>query len=210
MPSLVLSDNHPLVLHGMQQLLSREPDFQVLALCADGEEALAAVKRHQPDVLVLNLRMPRKDGIAVLRELGSEHRSTSVVLQTAVLSEDEMLEAMRLGVKGIVLKEIPPSLLVRCIRKVHAGGTWLENTSVRQALYRMLRAESATRELSQMLTPREVEIVRLVITGLRNGEIAARVCVSEATVKTHLHHIYEKLSVRGRFELLLYARERGL
>ena len=207
---LVLADDHPIILDGLDHLFRQEGDFKVLARCRDGEETLQAVRKHRPDVLILDLRMPGKDGLAVLREVRKEKQPTRVVLLTAEMSDAEALEAIRLRVNGVVLKEMAPQLLVKCIRKVHAGGQWWEKRSLGRAMETMLRREAGEREIVGVLTPRELQIVRLVASGLHNKEIADKLAISEGTVKIHLHHIYEKLHVDGRLELTLYAQDKGL
>lgn len=208
--SLVLADDHPIVLDGLENLFHQEPDFKVLARCVNGEETLQAVRTHRPDVLILDIRMPRMDGLAVLRGVKKEKLPTRVVLLTVALDEDDVLEAVRLGVSGVVLKEMAPQLLVQCVRKVHAGGQWLERHSFGRALETMLRREAAGRQIAGILTPREIEIMRMVAGGLRNKEIAEKLFITEGTVKIHLHNVYEKLQVSGRLELTLYARDKGL
>jgi DNA-binding NarL/FixJ family response regulator len=207
---LVLVDDHPIVLQGLEQLFGLEPDFAVVASCLGGEEALEAVEQHRPDVLVLDVRMPEKDGLAVLRQIRKRLRPVRVVLLTAAMEEDEVVEAVRLGVRGIVLKEMAPQRLVHCIRRVHAGELMVDNRTVARALERVARREAGTQRLAALLTPRELEIVRMVAGGLRNKEIAARLSISEGTVKIHLHNTYEKLDVDGRLALMLYAQEHGL
>ena len=208
--SLVLADDHPIVLDGLRQLFLGEGNFTVLASCADGEQALAAVRAHRPDVLVLDVRMPRKDGLEVLRELAREHSATHVVLLTAMLDESQLLEAVRLGVSGVILKEMAPHLLVKCVQKVHGGGQWLELNAVFRALNNAMKREAGTREVAAALTPRELQVVGMIVKGARNKEIAERLFITEGTVKIHLHNIYEKLTVAGRVELILYAQKRGL
>jgi DNA-binding NarL/FixJ family response regulator len=208
--SLVLADDHPLLLDGLENLFGLEQDIQVLARCGDGVEALRAVREHQPDILILDLRMPRMDGVAVLRAMKQEKLRTRVVLLTVALDEDEVLEAIRLGVRGVVLKEMAPQLIVQCVRKVHAGEEWLERTSVGRALEKMLRREAGAQQIAGLLTPREIEIVRLVASGRRNKQIAGVLSIGEGTVKLHLHNIYEKLHVDGRVALTLYAQGKGL
>lgn len=207
---LLLADDHPIVLDGLEQLFRLEEDFRVLGRCLRGEEVASLVMKLRPDVLVLDMRMPGHDGLAVLRELKNGPHQTRVVILAATLTEDEMLEAMRLGVRGIVLKEMAPRLLVECIRKVHGGGQWLEKTIAGAALDRLARREGAERQLAGVLTPREVEIARSIGSGRSNREIADALFISEGTVKTHLHRIYEKLNIHGRLELGLYARDKGL
>lgn len=208
--TLVLANDHPIFLEGLEDILRREPDFQVLARCLEGQAALRAVRELKPDVLILDLRMPKMDGLGVLREMQEEKLSTRVVVLTAALDEDEVLEAIRLGVQGVVLKEMAARLLVQCIRKVAAGEQWLEKRSVSLALERLLKREAATREIAGLLTSREIEIVRMVADGLRNREIADRLYINEGTVKVHLHNIYEKLKVNSRLQLTRYARDKGL
>jgi two-component system, NarL family, nitrate/nitrite response regulator NarL len=207
---LVLADDHPIVLQGLESLFRLEKDLRVVASCLTGEEVLPAVRAHRPDVLVLDLRMPGKDGLAVIRELRMDKLSTRVVLLTAELDEDAVLEALRLDVRGVILKEMAPALLVRCVQTVHAGGQWVEPQSFGRALEKMRRREAGARELSGLLTPREMEIVRLLAGGRRNKEIADKLSIGEGTIKVHLHHIYEKLHIDGRLALTLFARDKGL
>ena len=120
---LVLADNHPLLLDGIVRLFEHEPDIEVVARCDGGEAALRAVRDHRPDVLLLDLHMPPLGGMEVLRRLAREASTVRVVLLTADVAEDDLLEAIRLGVRGIVLKETAPELLVRCVRVVHGGAS---------------------------------------------------------------------------------------
>lgn len=207
---LVLADDHPIVLDGLETLFRLEPDFEVAARCISGEETVVAVRRHRPDVLVLDIHMPRKDGLAVLRDLQHDKLPTKVVLLAAVLEEGEVLEAMRLGVRGMVLKELAPQMVVQCVRKVHAGEQWLEKHAVSRVVDSLLRREAGEREAANVLTPREIEMVGMVARGLRNKEMSKRLAISEGTVKIHLHHIYRKLKVENRVELILYAQSKRL
>jgi DNA-binding NarL/FixJ family response regulator len=207
---LALADDHPIVLQGLEQLFQLEPDVEVVARCRDGVEALRQVRELTPDVLVLDLKMPGRDGIEVLSALQEAGTETKVVLLTGALTDDRLLESLRLGVGGIVLKDMAPELLIQAVRKVAGGGRWLETGLGGRALSRLLARESAREEVRQALTPRELEIVRMVSAGLRNRAVADKLCISEGTVKVHLHNIYEKLSVTGRLELALYARNRGI
>jgi DNA-binding NarL/FixJ family response regulator len=207
---LVIADDHPLMLSGLESLFHLEPDIEMLARCRDGEETLRAVRQHQPDILILDIRMPRKDGLAVLQEMYQEKLPVRVVVLTAELDEAEALKFMRLGVGGIILKEMAPQLLVQCVRKIHAGGQWLERHSTGRVLDKLLRREAGARELVGVLTPRECEIMQLVVRGLTNQAVAKELYISEGTVKTHLHNIYEKLSIDGRLALVRYAQDKGL
>lgn len=207
---LVLADDHPIVLDGLDQLFRLETDFSVVARCRDGEETLRALRLHRPDILVLDIRMPRRDGLGVLRAIREEELSTRVVLLTAALQEDQLVEALHLGVGGVVLKEMAPQLLVNAVREIHAGGRWLDKGSVNRALDKLLRRDAEMREAAEALTPRELDIVRMVARGLRNRAIAEQLSITEGTVKIHLHNIYQKVDVSGRLELALYAQAKGL
>jgi DNA-binding NarL/FixJ family response regulator len=208
--SVVLADDHPIVLDGLESLFRLEPDIKVVARCLSGDEVLPALRAHRPDILLLDIRMPGMDGIAVLREVHQERLPTKVVLLAAAFEEDQILEALRLGVKGMVLKELAPPLLVECIRRVSAGGQWIEQQASGRALDALLRREAGAREAANDLTPRELELVRLAALGLRNREMADRLAISEGTVKMHLHNIYKKMKFDNRVELANYARSKGL
>jgi DNA-binding NarL/FixJ family response regulator len=203
---IVVADDHPVVLQGVNWLLEREGDLEVVARCQSGEEALAAVREHRPDLLVLDLNMPGLGGMDVLRGIAEERLALRVVLLTADLRDDDLFEAVRLGVRGVILKDMAPELLVRCIRTVHAGGQWLEQHLTGWTLDRLLARESAKQQATKTLTQRELELVRLVAEGLRNKEIAFRLGITEGTVKIHLHRIYDKLQVTSRIELANYIR----
>ncbi|MBU5635132.1 response regulator transcription factor [Geomonas sp. Red69] len=207
---LVIADDHPLILNGLTGLFNFEEDFEVLASCSNGPDALEEIRRQRPDVAVLDIRMPGLSGIEVARRVTEERLGARLVLLTAALEDADMLEAVMLGIQGVVLKEMAPQFLVQCIRKVHAGEQWLERRSAKQALEKLLKREAGGREVSGLLTQREIELVRMVAGGLRNREIADRLCISEGTVKVHLHNIYQKIHVDGRVALLRYAQDKGL
>jgi DNA-binding NarL/FixJ family response regulator len=207
---LVIADAHPLILAGLQHLFHQEDDFRIVACCRNGEETLKAVREHCPDVLILDFRLPGKDGWTVLHELARESLPVRVVLLTEALDVEEALQASRLGVNGVVLKEMADHLLVPCIRKVVAGERWIERGSISRALDKLLRREAGVLELAKLLTQREREMVHWVGCGLHNREIADKLGISEGTVKIHLHHIYKKLQLSSRLALLQYAYEQGL
>lgn len=207
---IVLADDHPLILEALENLLRAEDGFEIAAACASGAEALAAVRRHRPDILLLDLRMPDLDGLGVLRALAAENLPVRTILLTAAIEESEILEAFRLDVGGVVLKEMASASVVQCVRKVHAGERWLEKRSAGLIIEKLARREGKAREAAALLTPRELELLSLIGRGLRNKEIAAKLSIREQTVKVHLSHIYAKLGVDGRLALLRYAEDHGL
>lgn len=208
--SLVLADDHPLVLGGLQSLLARERDIEVLACCADGLSALQAVEKHRPDILVLDVRMPRMDGLAVLQTLKSRGLQTRVILLAAELRAVQIAEATRLGVRGVLLKDMAPSTLVQCIRAVHEGRQWPEHGSMAGAMEQLLKRRQGEDDRARLLTARELDVVRGVARGLRNREIASELAINEGTVKIHLHNAYRKLNVESRLALSVYARDKGI
>ncbi|HRQ66859.1 MAG TPA: response regulator transcription factor [Xanthomonadaceae bacterium] len=207
---VLLADDHPLFLDGLDQLLRLAGDFDVVERSGNGEAALLSIQSLKPDVAVLDIRMPGLNGIAVLREIRRLNLPTRVVLLTASLAESDLLEAVRLGVDGVVLKEMAPRLLLQCLHKVHMGGRWVENRAVHDALEAALRREVGLRDVSAELTSREIEMVRMVAEGLRNKEIGRRLDITEGTVKTHLRNIYRKLGLDSRVAVRRYAEEKGL
>ncbi len=168
------------------------------------------MSRHRPDVLLLDLRLPRKDGLWVLRELREKKLDTKVVLLAAVLEEVEVLEAFRLGGRRMIIKEKAPQMVVRCVRRVHAGDQWVEKHACTRALHALLDREAGESAAASVLTPREIQMVRMAAGGLRNKEMSERLAISEGTVKIHLHHIYQKLKVENRVQLTLCAQSRKL
>jgi DNA-binding NarL/FixJ family response regulator len=210
---IVLADDHPIVLQGLEQLFARQPDFDVVGTCADAQSALETVRAARPDVLVLDLRMPGTGGVGgldVLRHLSTESLPCRTVLLTAAVRDEEVVEAVRLGATGLVLKEASPDTLLAAVRSVHRGESWIDKETVTRAFRSVIDREAAGKEITDAVTPRELEIVNMVAQGLRNKAIAERLGISEGTVKVHLHNIYEKLGVDGRIALMLCAREKGL
>jgi DNA-binding NarL/FixJ family response regulator len=210
MMRVVVADDHPLLLSGLQRLLEDHPDCEILACCGSGAEVIAAVERHRPNILVLDLHLPDISGLDVVRALPNLDPPLRVVLLTGHIDEDQLIEALRLGVRGVVLKDMTTRLLVQCLRRVHAGAQWLEKDSASRAMAKLVRREAGARTLAALLTPREIEVARLVATACSNRETAEKLFISEGTVKIHLHNIFEKLKVGRRAELIRIAEEYGL
>jgi DNA-binding NarL/FixJ family response regulator len=208
--SVVVADDHPLILDALDNLFSLHDDIHVVAHSRDGNETMEAIRQYLPDILVLDIRMPAKDGMQVLWEISTEKIPTKVVILTAEIDDVQLLDAIRLGVRGIVLKETAPKLLIQCIRTVHDGEMWIERHLESQALEQMARREAGVREASSVLTISEMNVLRLAVKGTRNKDIAEKLFVSEGTIKVHLHNIYQKLKVDGRVALMRYAQDKGL
>ncbi len=202
---VIIADDHPIVLDGLAQLFSGERDIELVQRCTGGDEALAATRRERPDVLVLDVRMPGRSGLDVLRMLAEEKSPARVVLFSGQMSDAEVVAALRLGAAGIVLKESASRMLLQCVRSVAAGEHWIDPGAAHAARERFASVDDAGK-----LTRRELDIVRMVAVGARNKKIAEQLGISEGTVKMHLHTIYEKLEISGRVELSIYAREHAL
>lgn len=207
---VALADDHAIVLRGLETFIAQQPDFTVVATCHDGREALAVARAGRAEILILDLRMPEMDGMDVLRALHAEGSSCRVVLLTATIGDGHAVEALRLGAMGLVLKESHPDTLLECLRCVSRGQQWVDRQTMTRAFGKVLKQEAAVREAAKTLTPREIEIVRLIAEGHRNRGIGDRLCISEGTVKIHLHNVYQKVGVNGRLELVLWAQEQGL
>lgn len=208
--NLVVADPHPIFLMGMERLLQEEPFISVADFCGTAAETLKAVKEHRPDLLITDLGFRDFDGLDVIRNVRRDNLPVKVIILTAALSDEQTIETMRLEVQGVLLKNMPSQLLLQCIRKVYAGGQWMEKQSLGHALEKMLRREAGARRMATILTERETEIMCLVAQGLSNREIGERISVGEGTVKVHVHNIYSKLGVNNRVDLTLYAQKKGL
>ena len=211
---VVLADDHPIVRDGLRKLLSLEDDIEVVGEASDGREVLQVVQETEPDVVILDLRMPNLDGLSALQALQQSSKKAKVIVLTASEDKNEFVQAMKLGCSGIVLKQTAPELIVKSIRKVFAGEIWLDSHTT-AAVMRQFAAPGdiigggKARERSPLST-REREIVGLVAQGYKNKEMAEKMFISEQTVKNHLHNIFDKLGVSDRLELALYAIHKGL
>lgn len=215
---IVIADDHPIVRDGIKRLLALESDIDVVGEAGDGRSVLDVVHETNPDVLLLDLRMPHLDGLGALETLQQTNKRTRVIILTASEDKNEFVQAMKLGCSGIVLKQTAPELIVKSIRKVFAGEIWLDSHTTAAVMRQfatpgseMAAAGSSTkgRERSPLST-REREIVALVAQGYKNKEMAEKMFISEQTVKNHLHNIFDKLGVSDRLELALYAIHKGL
>ena len=199
--SIVLADDHPVVLHGMASILRSQADMTVAALCDDGIAAAEAIRTHRPEVAVLDIGMPGLNGLEVLSSMMAEGHETKIVFLTASASDGQILTAITSGAKGIMLKDMAPDSLVDCVRQIAAGGTWFPADVVDTAMEREMGRRVESKRLVERLTTRERQVVVSLCEGNSNKQIARQLSLTEGTVKIHLHNIYGKLGVTNRTAL---------
>jgi DNA-binding NarL/FixJ family response regulator len=217
---IVVADDHPIFRDGLCKLLALEDDFEVVAQAQDGREVLEVLQQQEPDILLLDLKMPGLDGLGTLQRLQATKNRTRVIVLTASDDKNEFVQAMKLGTSGIVLKQTATELLIKSIRRVHAGEIWLDSHTTAAVIRQFVSPDeppapppplAAPRDRERSpLSQREREIVALVAQGFKNKEMAEKMFISEQTVKNHLHNIFDKLGVSDRLELALYAIHNNL
>lgn len=210
---ILLADDHPIFRDGLRRLLEADPGFRVVGEASDGAEAVAMARKLKPDLLLLDLAMPNHPGLEAVRELGSSETPIRILLLTAAVEKEQIVEALQLGARGVVLKESATQLLLNSIRAVMAGHYWVGRETISnlvEYLRGLLAPPPTPKQKKFGLTPREMEIVSAVVAGYTNKDIAAHYKISEDTVKHHLSNIFDKLGVSTRLELALFAVHQDL
>lgn len=205
---VLIADDHTIFREGLRRLLEAEDDITVVGEARTGTECVSLVKKFEPDVVLLDLKMPEQDGLAVLTALGGQRTEIRTIVLTASEDERDYVEAVRQGARGIVLKQAATERLLEGVRKVHHGEIWIDQrvaADVMKAIGGAAASPSGGVPKKPVLTPRELQIATLVTQGMRNKEIAQQLSISEQTVKNHLQNVYDKLGVSDRLELALYA-----
>jgi DNA-binding NarL/FixJ family response regulator len=210
---VLLVDDQELVRTGLRRILHPNEGFEIVGECADGSEVAEAVKRLQPDVVIMDIRMKIVDGVEATRELRQERDSPPVLVLTTFDDEELLSGALRAGAAGFQLKDAPADDIIRATKEVADGSAWLDPSVTARVLdtYRAAApASSESRAKVEELTPREVEVLRLVARGATNAEIAERLVISEVTVKTHFGHVLSKLGLRDRAAAIVFAFDNGV
>jgi len=209
---VLLVDDQELVRAGLRRIMQTTDELDVIAECADGDEVVGAVREHRPDVVVMDIRMKRVDGVEATKRLRSDEASPPVLVLTT-FDDDELLSAaLRAGAAGFQLKDAPGEEIVRAIKTVAEGEAWLDPgvTGRVLATYRSAAPTQASTRALDQLTPREVEVLKLIGRGSSNNEIASELYISDVTVKSHVGHIFMKLGVRDRAAAIVFAFDSGL
>jgi DNA-binding NarL/FixJ family response regulator len=201
---LLIADDHPVVRDGLSGMFARDPDFEVLGEAADGAEALALAKELRPDVILMDLRMPGMDGLTAITELVKQGSAARVLVLTTYDTDTYVVPAIEAGATGYLLKDAPRDELLRAVRAAAAGESVLSPTVASRLVSRVRTPEAGP------LTQREIEVLELVAAGNTNRETAARLFISEATVKSHLLNLYLKLGVKDRAAAVAEGFKRGL
>lgn len=198
---ILLADDHPSLRAGLAGILDSQPDFQVVAEAGSGRETLEKTALHPPDLVILDLRMPDGDGIQTLRVLAKSHPEVKVLVLTTYDHEEDIFAALEAGARGYLLKDTTREEIIAAVRRIHEGHRFLPQAIASRLADRMVRPG---------LTPRELDVLRLVSRGRANKEIAAAMFVSEETVKTHMKSLFQKLGVHDRAEAVAVSLQRGL
>ena len=201
---ILIVDDHPIVRDGIRGIFAGDPGFDVVGEADNGREAVARVRAFRPDVVLMDLRMPEMDGVAATREIVAGDLGAQVLVLTTYDTEGDVLPAIEAGATGYLLKDTPRDELLRAVRAAAAGESVLSPPVARQLLGQVRRPHR------DVLSDRELEVLVLVARGATNKAAARELFISEATVKTHLHHVYEKLGVNDRAAAVAKAYERGL
>ena len=210
---VVIADDQSLVRAGLRMILESQGDIKVVAEASDGEEALAACKLHHPDVVLMDVKMPRLNGLEALRRLAGLGDSAKVLILTTFDLDEYVYEALRDGASGFLLKDVRPAQLIEAVRGVIDGDALLAPSVTRRLIEKFMQASrlpATTASLLRRLTPRESEVLKLVARGLKNSEIAEALFLSESTVKTHVARLLSKLELRDRAQAVVLAYESGL
>jgi NarL family two-component system response regulator LiaR len=207
---VLIADDHAVVRQGLRTFLDLQDDIDVVGEAADGEEAIAAATEHAPDVILLDLVMPRLDGIGALRRLREAAPGASVIVLTSFGEDERLFTALRAGASGFLLKDVEPAELVRSIRTAHSGGSPLSPAVATRVVEELTSGGGAGRAAADDLTPRELEVLCLIARGRSNKRIALELGVAEKTVKTHVSHVLAKLGLSDRTQAALYAVREGL
>lgn len=209
---VLLADDQAVIRYGLRLILEGEPDLEIVGEAADGEAAVAAVQRLTPDVVLMDVRMPRVDGIEAVRRIVASGAPTRALMLTTFDLDDYVFGALRAGASGFLLKDAPPEELVTAVRLVAGGEALLAPSVTRRVIEEFSRRPAVARTdgAHESLTARELEVLRLVARGLTNDEIAAALFVSRTTVKTHVARVLAKLGLRDRVQAVVHAYEHGL
>lgn len=208
---ILLADDHVVVREGTRELLERQDDIEVVAEAGDGEEAVQLASSHNPDMVIMDIAMPKVDGIEATRQIKAARPTTAVLVLTAYDDDQYIFALLEAGAAGYLLKDVHADELVRAIRAVHAGESVLHPAIARKVLNRFTRAHEKALEAEpvEQLSQREMEVLKLAAQGMTNRQIANELVISERTVQAHLSNVFGKMGVGSRTEAVLYGLKKG-
>lgn len=201
---ILIADDHSMVREGLKQLVELEDDIIVVAQAGNGSEAIEKIIEYKPDVVLLDINMPEMNGLEVLSYLNQNDISANVLILTIHNEIEYLYKAVEIGVKGYVLKDSESDVLIRAIRSVHEGDTYIQ-PNMASLLFKKMNNEESKVVQNTRLTKREIEVLKLITEGLLNKEIAHKLCISEKTVKNHVSNIFKKIEVSDRTQAAVYA-----
>ncbi len=207
---ILVADDHPVVREGLAAMLSREPDIDVIGEARDGQEAVERVASLNPDVVLMDLQMPRLSGVDAIRQIRARHPEVQLIVLTTYGDDDSIFQGIAAGARGYLLKDAPRDELFRAVRAVARGESLLQPAVATRLLDRFSRGQTKSAPVRETLTEREIDVLRLLAKGSANKEIGVRLHISESTVKTHVANIFQKLDVSDRTEAVTVALTRGL
>jgi NarL family two-component system response regulator LiaR len=206
---ILIADDHPIVRQGMEVVLNAQPDMELVGQATNGQEAVNLANETSPDVIIMDLQMPVKDGLTAIQEIKEADLQAQILILTSYPDDDKVLTAIKTGAIGFLLKDSPPEHLLDAVRTVHRGESALHPTIARK-LVQEVREPSSLPLSKEPLTPREVDVLKCLATGMSNREIAYKLNVSVRTVTTHVRNILDKLHLANRTQAALYAVEQGI
>ena len=204
---ILIADDHPVVRKGIKALLSTEPGLEVVGEAADGEQAVTKARTLKPDVILMDLSMPRKDGVQAISEIREEIPEIKILVLTSFSEDKRIVAAIEAGALGYLLKDSSPQELIHAVRTVYRGDSSLHPTVAHKLIHRLQRSSGESQ--TEPLTARELKVLRLIAQGLSNHDIAERLFISEPTVRTHVSNILRKLHLDNRTQAALYALREG-
>ena len=207
---VLLIDSQPIVLLGLKTLLTEEAGYTVTGTFSHANNITEHVKLQKPDIVVMDFHLPNTDGMKAIQQIRSGGGAIRIVILTGSLNDSETCNLVKAGIKGILLKEMPTTLILQCLQRVHAGGEWMERNSMKSAFEQILRRESEYQSIATHLSPSEMNLAVLIATGHNNKSAARQLNLSDGSARVYINRIYNKLNITNRIQLAHLLKEKNL